>query len=86
MQVGEIQEIVALSDMGEYALLKIKKEVREAKYSSHSYVAVCLKLKPKTTQLQRQKEGVQMIQHLLLTKKRRIRTGVMFTQATQEAI
>ena len=27
-----------------------------------------------------------MIEHLLLTKKRRIRTGVMFTQATQEAI
>jgi len=27
-----------------------------------------------------------MIEHLLLTKKRRIRTGVMFTQAAQEAI
>jgi len=27
-----------------------------------------------------------MIEHLLLTKKRRIRTGVMFTNATQEAI
>jgi hypothetical protein len=27
-----------------------------------------------------------MIEHLLLTKKRRIRTGVMFTLATQEAI
>jgi hypothetical protein len=49
VQANEIQEIVAVSDMGEYALLKIKKDFREAKYSNHSYVAVCLKLKPRMT-------------------------------------
>ena len=49
-------------------------------------MAVALKINKKLSPSQRQKEGVQMIEHLLLTKKRRIRTGVMFTQANQEAI
>jgi hypothetical protein len=43
VQVGDIQEIVAVTDQGEYALLKIKKDLRDPKYSSHSYVAVNLK-------------------------------------------
>jgi len=43
VQAGDVQEIVAISDQGEYALLKVKKDLRESKYSSHSYVAVALK-------------------------------------------
>ena len=43
VQVEDIQEIVAVTDQGEYALLKIKKDLRDPKYSSHSYVAVNLK-------------------------------------------
>jgi hypothetical protein len=43
VQIADIQEIVAVTDQGEYALLKIKKDLRESKYSSHSYVAVNLK-------------------------------------------
>ena len=43
VHVGDIQEIVAVTDQGEYALLKIKKDLRDSKYSSHSYVAVNIK-------------------------------------------
>jgi len=42
VQAVDIQEIVAISDQGEYALLKVKKDLRESKYSSHSYIAVAL--------------------------------------------
>lgn len=43
VQVVDIQEIVAVTDQGEYALLKIKKDLRTGKYCSHSYVAVNIK-------------------------------------------
>jgi hypothetical protein len=43
VQVADIQEIVAVTEQGEYALLKIKKDLRESKYASHAYVAVSLK-------------------------------------------
>ena len=79
-----------MTEQGEYALLKIKKEFRDKKYSSHTYVAVSLKLSTSKapryqTRGQRQREGVQLIEHLFM-QKRRIRTGIMFTQATDEAI
>lgn len=50
VQAADIQEIVALSDQGEYALLKVKKDLRESKYSSHSYVAVALKITRRLSQ------------------------------------
>lgn len=53
VQAGDIQEIVALSDSQEYALLKVKKDLRESKYSSHSYVAVALKINKRMSQAQR---------------------------------
>jgi hypothetical protein len=47
---ADIQEIVAISDQGEYALLKVKKDLRVSKYSSHSYVAVALKITKRLSQ------------------------------------
>ena len=39
--MSDIQEIVRVSEQGDFALLKVKKDVREH-YSSHSHVAVAL--------------------------------------------
>jgi TATA-box binding protein (TBP) (component of TFIID and TFIIIB) len=58
VQAFDIQEIVAVSDQQEYALLKVKKDLRETKYSSHSYLAVALKVNNRLTYLQRQREGI----------------------------
>jgi TATA-box binding protein (TBP) (component of TFIID and TFIIIB) len=58
VQAFDIQEIVAVSDQQEYALLKVKKDLRETKYSSHSYLAVALKVNKRLTHLQRQREGI----------------------------
>ena len=50
VHAADIQEIVAISDQGEYALLKVKKDLRVSKYSSHSYVAVALKITKRLSQ------------------------------------
>jgi hypothetical protein len=53
VQSSDIQEIVAVSDQGEYALIKVKKDLRSTKYSSHSYLAVALKINKRLTSVQR---------------------------------
>lgn len=43
VQVADIKEIVLLSGEGDFALLKVRKEAKEQKFSNHSYVGVSLK-------------------------------------------
>ena len=42
VSVADIQEIVLVSEQGDFALLKVKKDVRDSKYSCHSHVGVSL--------------------------------------------
>jgi hypothetical protein len=68
----------------EYALLKVRKEQRE-KYAGHAYVGVPLARVSKRGRTHQQTLEVQMMEHLFKTR-RRIRSGVMFTEAAPETI
>ena len=90
VNIEDIQEIVLVSQQGDYALLKVKREKRDLKYSGHHYVAVSL-LKNLTTKASKTliQEGQWMrevLEHLLRVKKRLKSGGVMFTAASKDTI
>jgi hypothetical protein len=75
-----------VSEGGDYALIKLRKDCRE-KFSNHAYVGVSL-ARISTSRRGRTKQQaseLQMMEHLLKNKKR-IRTGVMFTEAAPDTI
>lgn len=86
VHAADIQEVFCVSEGGDYALLKVKKDKRD-KYSGHAYVGVPLSRVSTSVRGRNRQQAmeVEMMEHLFKAK-RRIRSGVMFTEAANDAI
>jgi hypothetical protein len=92
VQAADVKAIVLCNE--DFALVKVTKEAREAKYNGCAHVAVPLPKAPKRGRPRRRTDEAELmkevVEHLIATSKasavRRIRSGIFTTQATEEAL